>query len=99
MLNFYVLVEVSIPLPSGGLVVRSRLRNGWVPSSKPDSIDIYVDLLHIKSYVVGQTSSRWFGAKACRRGCQLRCRPRYLTTVQSYDVRLKVALVLLQNGT
>ncbi|GFV09896.1 uncharacterized protein TNCV_2318261 [Trichonephila clavipes] len=34
-----------------------------------------------------QTSSRWCGVVARRRGCQLRCRPRHLTMVQNYVVR------------
>ncbi|GBL83396.1 hypothetical protein AVEN_110700-1 [Araneus ventricosus] len=56
-------------------------------------------LLYVKSYVGEQTSSRWCGAEVWRRGCQLRCRPRHLTEVQNYEVRPKIALVLLQNGT
>ncbi|GBN36750.1 hypothetical protein AVEN_29507-1 [Araneus ventricosus] len=47
----------------------------------------------------GQTSSRWCGVEAWRRGCQLRCRPRHLSAFQNYEVRPKIALVLLQNGT
>ncbi|GBM43124.1 hypothetical protein AVEN_148693-1 [Araneus ventricosus] len=49
------------------------------------------ELLHVKSYVVVSGS--------LERGCQLRCRPRHLTEVQNYEVRPKIALVLLQNGT
>ncbi|GBL78703.1 Jerky -like [Araneus ventricosus] len=44
-------------------------------------------------------SSRWRGVEVWRGGCQLRCRPRHLTEVQNYEVRPKIALVLLQNGT
>ncbi|GFW34160.1 hypothetical protein TNCV_288421 [Trichonephila clavipes] len=32
-----------------------------------------------------QTSSHWYGN--LKRGCQLRCRPRHLTMLQSYEVR------------
>ncbi|GFY36553.1 uncharacterized protein TNCV_27581 [Trichonephila clavipes] len=34
-----------------------------------------------------ETSSRWCGVVVRRGGCQLRCRPRHLTMVQSYVVR------------
>ncbi|GFX25398.1 uncharacterized protein TNCV_1423831 [Trichonephila clavipes] len=34
-----------------------------------------------------ETSSRWCGVVVRRGGCQLRCRPRYLTMVQNYEVR------------
>ncbi|GBL89088.1 hypothetical protein AVEN_255225-1 [Araneus ventricosus] len=40
-------------------------------------------LLHVKSYVGSQTSSRWRGAEVWR-GCQLRRRPRHLIVVQNY---------------
>ncbi|GBN72702.1 hypothetical protein AVEN_122010-1 [Araneus ventricosus] len=33
------------------------------------------------------------------RGCQLRRRPCHLTSVRNYEVRPKIAVVLLQNGT
>ena len=49
--------------------------------------------------VVGQMYSRWCGVDVLRGGCQLRCRPRHLTGVQNDDVRPKIAIVLLQNGT
>ncbi|GBO25626.1 hypothetical protein AVEN_170732-1 [Araneus ventricosus] len=47
----------------------------------------------------GQTPPRWRGVEARRGGRQPRCRPRHLTKVQNYEVRPKIALVLLQNGT
>ncbi|GBM51408.1 hypothetical protein AVEN_203753-1 [Araneus ventricosus] len=53
----------------GGLVVRSRPLSRWVPDSKPDSIEdppYPSDPLHSKSYVEGQTLSRWCGAEAWR---------------------------------
>ncbi|GBM14197.1 hypothetical protein AVEN_61010-1 [Araneus ventricosus] len=34
-----------------------------------------------------------------KRGCQLRCHPSHLTAFQNYDVRPKIAILLLQNGT
>ncbi|GBO24807.1 hypothetical protein AVEN_180117-1 [Araneus ventricosus] len=51
------------------------------------------------SYIVPPGSPRWCGVEVWRGGCQLRCRPRHLTEVQNYEVRPKIALVLLQNGT
>ncbi|GFU13432.1 uncharacterized protein TNCV_937451 [Trichonephila clavipes] len=36
-----------------------------------------------------ETSSRWCGVVVRRGGCQLRCRPRHLTMVQNYVVRLQ----------
>ncbi|GBN48298.1 hypothetical protein AVEN_9112-1 [Araneus ventricosus] len=44
----------------------------------------------------GQMPSRWCVAAVWRGGCRIRCRPRYLTTVQNYEVRPKIVLVLLQ---
>ncbi|GBL90706.1 hypothetical protein AVEN_219367-1 [Araneus ventricosus] len=38
----------------------------------------------------------WFGS--LEKECQIRCRPRHLTTVQNDEVRPKIALVLLQDG-
>ncbi|GFX34045.1 DDE_3 domain-containing protein [Trichonephila clavipes] len=35
-----------------------------------------------------ETSSRWCGVGVRRGGCQLRCRPRHLTMVQNYVVRV-----------
>ncbi|GFW56769.1 uncharacterized protein TNCV_4068491 [Trichonephila clavipes] len=36
-----------------------------------------------------ETSSRWCGVVVRRGWCQLRCRPRHLTMVQNYVVRLQ----------
>ncbi|GBO36272.1 hypothetical protein AVEN_216986-1 [Araneus ventricosus] len=49
----------------GGLVVRSRLWGRRGPGSKPDSPEDppCVGMFHVKSYVGGQTSSRWCGVK------------------------------------
>ncbi|GBM89908.1 hypothetical protein AVEN_84294-1 [Araneus ventricosus] len=38
------------------------------------------------------------GPEARREECQFRCRSHHLTTVQNYEVRPKIALVLIQNG-
>ncbi|GBM07717.1 hypothetical protein AVEN_19192-1, partial [Araneus ventricosus] len=49
-----------------GLVVRSRFRTGELQARNPIPLKIrcYVDLVHAKSDVVGQTQSRWCGAEA-----------------------------------
>ncbi|GBN51753.1 hypothetical protein AVEN_218359-1, partial [Araneus ventricosus] len=46
---------------------------------------MYVGLLHAKSDVVGQASSRWSDAEVWRRECQLRCRPRHPAAAQNYE--------------
>ncbi|GBL75310.1 hypothetical protein AVEN_194527-1 [Araneus ventricosus] len=56
-------------------------------------------MVHVKSYVVGQTFSRWCGTAIWRGWFDVKCRPRHLTTVQNYEVRPKIALLFLQNGT
>ncbi|GBM26539.1 hypothetical protein AVEN_245264-1 [Araneus ventricosus] len=38
------------------------------------------------------------GRGSLEKGCQLRCRTRYLPAVQNYEVRPQKALVLLQKG-
>ncbi|GBN87606.1 hypothetical protein AVEN_79573-1 [Araneus ventricosus] len=43
-----------------------------------------LDLLPVKSYVGGKTSSRWCGAEIWRGGCHLRCCPRHLSLAKSY---------------
>ncbi|GBN69000.1 hypothetical protein AVEN_44080-1 [Araneus ventricosus] len=55
--------------------------------------------LHAKSYVGGQTPSRWCGAEGWRGEAQLKCHPPQMTKVQNYEVRPNIVLVLLQNGT
>ncbi|GFY34874.1 uncharacterized protein TNCV_154471 [Trichonephila clavipes] len=67
---------------------RSRIVDGLVMSSSP---------VPLKTRRVGQrctlnlsraqTSSPWCCVVVRRRGCQLKCRPRHLTTVQNYVVR------------
>ncbi|GBN18088.1 hypothetical protein AVEN_182766-1 [Araneus ventricosus] len=85
----------------GGLVARSWLWGRRVPGSKPDSTEDPPCTGPAARYIIrsGQTPSRWCGVEAWRGGCQLRRRPRHMTEVQNYNVRLKIALVLLQNGT
>ncbi|GBL80365.1 hypothetical protein AVEN_92274-1 [Araneus ventricosus] len=85
----------------GGLVVKSRLWGRRVPGSKPDSTEDPPCMGPAARYIIrsGQPSSRWCGVEVLERGRQLRCRPRYLTAIQNYEVRPKTALVLLQNGT
>ncbi|GBM92883.1 hypothetical protein AVEN_205215-1 [Araneus ventricosus] len=83
----------------GGLVVRSRPRDRRAPGSKPDSTEDppYMGPTTRQIILSVQTPFRWCGAEVWR--CQLRCRPRHLTAVQNDEVRPKIALVLLQNGT
>ncbi|GBN64508.1 hypothetical protein AVEN_114426-1 [Araneus ventricosus] len=85
----------------GGLVVRFRLWGRRVPGPRPDSTEDPPCMGPAARQIIrsGQTSSRWCGVEVWRGGCQLRCRPRHLTEVQNYEVRPKIALVLLQNGT
>ncbi|GBN86319.1 hypothetical protein AVEN_256610-1 [Araneus ventricosus] len=54
----------------GGLVVRPRLRGRRAPGSKPIPVKIrrVLGLLHVKSSVEGQTSSRWCSAKIRKKG-------------------------------
>ncbi|GBM33775.1 hypothetical protein AVEN_183035-1 [Araneus ventricosus] len=84
-----------------GLVVGPRPWGRRIPGSKPDSAkDLScVGRLHAKSYVRGQTFSRWRGAEVWRGGCQLRHCPRHLPAAQNYEIGPKIALVLLQNST
>ncbi|GBL93442.1 hypothetical protein AVEN_59651-1 [Araneus ventricosus] len=50
---------------------------------------------YIQEYLNAVDEGR--GVEVWRGECQLRCR--HLTAVQNYEVRPKIALVLLQNGT
>ncbi|GBN54118.1 hypothetical protein AVEN_78824-1 [Araneus ventricosus] len=84
----------------GGLVVRRQARSRRVPSSKPDSTEDLSCIWSVPRYVIRRRSSIlplvWCGS--LERGCQPRCRPRHLTAVQNYDIRRKIALVLLKMG-
>ncbi|GBN40132.1 hypothetical protein AVEN_251699-1 [Araneus ventricosus] len=85
-------------LGCGGLVVRTRPRGRRFPGLKPDSTEEPpCNRFWCTSNPSGQMSSCWCGS--LERGSQLRCRPLHLTAVQNYEVRSKIALVLLQNGT
>ncbi|GBO46702.1 hypothetical protein AVEN_95959-1 [Araneus ventricosus] len=79
----------------------SRLWGRRVPDTKPDSTEDPLCIGPVARQIIrsGQTSSRWCGVEACSGGYQLRCRPRHLTAVQNYEVRPKIAFVLLQNET
>ncbi|GBM29959.1 hypothetical protein AVEN_167437-1 [Araneus ventricosus] len=78
-----------------GLYVTSQMSSRWCvahnprPPTHPEGLE--------STRMEGGTSLVWCGS--LERGCQLRCYPRHLTTVQNYEVRPKIALVLLQNGT
>ncbi|GBN96818.1 hypothetical protein AVEN_243057-1 [Araneus ventricosus] len=82
----------------GGLVVKSRLSGRRVPGSKPDSSDDppCMGSAALKIIRSGQTPSRRCGLKARRGGYQPRCR--HLTAVRNYEVRPKIAIVVLQSG-
>ncbi|GFV67691.1 uncharacterized protein TNCV_4623711 [Trichonephila clavipes] len=63
--------------------------SGWLASS---SSPVSLKTLHAGEQWTlnlsrAQTSSRWCGMVARRRGCQLRYRPRHLTMVQNYEIR------------
>ncbi|GBN97226.1 hypothetical protein AVEN_82096-1 [Araneus ventricosus] len=84
-----------------GLVVGSRLWGRRVAGSKPDSTEDppCMGPAALEIMRSGQTLSRLCGVEAWRGRCQTRRRPRRLTVVQNYEIRPKIALVLLQNGT
>ncbi|GBL77439.1 hypothetical protein AVEN_41835-1 [Araneus ventricosus] len=66
---------------------------GWrIPGSKPDST-IWGPLC-AKSHIEAKCHP---GGVVRELG--LRCRPRHLTVDQNYDIRPKITVVLLQNGT
>ncbi|GBO06473.1 hypothetical protein AVEN_188220-1 [Araneus ventricosus] len=87
----------------GGLVVRSWACGRRVPQARnPISLKIHRawGLLYAKSYVVAKRSPPPAAAWKLGEGaCQPRCRPRHRTVVQNYEVRPKIALVLLSNVT
>ncbi|GBL80362.1 hypothetical protein AVEN_92272-1 [Araneus ventricosus] len=85
-----------------GLVVKSGSRGQSVSGSKPDSTEEPpYKRVWCTSSSSGPTGkcpadgmARMFGE-----GYQLRCRPRHQSAVENYEVRPKMVLVLLQNGT
>ncbi|GBL79269.1 hypothetical protein AVEN_92487-1 [Araneus ventricosus] len=62
----------------------SKFRDRIVPGLKPDSTAAHVSLADAISSAVGQTSSCWCSAEACRGGGQIRCCPRHLNAVQNH---------------
>ncbi|GBM63139.1 hypothetical protein AVEN_150266-1 [Araneus ventricosus] len=86
-------------LNQSGLVVKSRLRGWRVPGPKPDftedppSMWACCTLNHTWSAL----PLAWCGGM--EREVPARPHPRHLTAVQNCEVRSKIALVLLQNGT
>ncbi|GBM73321.1 hypothetical protein AVEN_246383-1 [Araneus ventricosus] len=83
----------------GGLVVRFRPESRRVSSSKLYFTEEPSHIGSVASKIIrsGQMLSRWCGVEVQSELCQLRCRPRYLTAVQNYEICLKITLVLLQN--
>ncbi|GBM00053.1 hypothetical protein AVEN_214123-1 [Araneus ventricosus] len=79
-----------------GLVVRSRLQGRRVTSSKPDFAEALPCMWATqRSYVGCQTSSHWCGTEASSQ----QWRPRLCSARGSKRVFIKIALVLLLNGT
>ncbi|GBL87933.1 hypothetical protein AVEN_192093-1 [Araneus ventricosus] len=79
----------------GCLMVRSRPRGRRVPGSKPVSTEEQPCTLNTS----GPNVLPLVRCGSLERGCQLRCRPRHLTTFQNDEIRPKIALVFLQNWT
>ncbi|GBM28916.1 hypothetical protein AVEN_265297-1 [Araneus ventricosus] len=79
------------------LVVRSSLWGRRVLGSRPGSRRSAVyGARYAKPYAVAKHPRE---CGCWRLGGQLRRRPRHLTEAQNYEVRPKIALVLLQNRT
>ncbi|GBO37056.1 hypothetical protein AVEN_178108-1 [Araneus ventricosus] len=81
----------------GGLVVRCQPRSRRFLGSKPDSAEdpSCIGPVVVKSYLGGQTSSRWCGVESFDKVYQLRCRPCHLmTVVQNDEIYPKVACCL-----
>ncbi|GBN80965.1 hypothetical protein AVEN_210748-1 [Araneus ventricosus] len=83
-----------------GLVVRCWIWSRRIQGSKPNSTNP-----SRIGPVTRQIIRRWSNilplvwCRSLERGCQLRCRPPHLTGAQNDEVRPKIALVWLQNGT
>ncbi|GBO20905.1 hypothetical protein AVEN_193696-1 [Araneus ventricosus] len=81
-------------------MVRSPLRCQRFPGSKPLSTeDPSCTWVRCTLFKLGGQNGLPLVLYGVKRECQLRCRPRHLTVVQNYEVRPKIALVFLQNGT
>ncbi|GBM01976.1 hypothetical protein AVEN_269576-1 [Araneus ventricosus] len=82
-----------------GLVVRSQPLDRRVPGLKPNSTEeppckrVWYTLNPWGPNVLPLV---WCGS--LESGCQLKCCPFHLTVVQNYEIRPKIALVLLQTG-
>ncbi|GFV54461.1 uncharacterized protein TNCV_2865451 [Trichonephila clavipes] len=71
----------------GSLVVKVSDRGSLVTSSSPVSLKTrHLGEQCTLNLSRAQTFSRWCGVIVRRGGCQLRCRLRYLTSVQNYEV-------------
>ncbi|GBN99667.1 hypothetical protein AVEN_10106-1 [Araneus ventricosus] len=83
-----------------GLVIRSRIRGRRFTGSKPYSTEetpckrAWCTLNQSEPSVLPLV---WL--ETLEKGCQLRCSLRHLTAVQNFEVRPKIALVLLQIWT
>ncbi|GBO15069.1 hypothetical protein AVEN_31490-1 [Araneus ventricosus] len=94
--NSYAQVIHILPRGHGGQVERCRPRTRKVPNPIPLNIRLVLGLLQVRSYIGGQMP---FAGVIWKFGeGRLRCRPRHMIAVQNYNVRLKIALVLLKTG-
>ncbi|GBL78005.1 hypothetical protein AVEN_143322-1 [Araneus ventricosus] len=84
----------------GGLVVRSRLRGGRIPGSKPDSTENTSCIGPVARKIIYRGPNVlplvWPGS--LERWSHLRCRPRHLTEVYSSEVRHKIPIVCFKAG-
>ncbi|GBN23594.1 hypothetical protein AVEN_50876-1 [Araneus ventricosus] len=81
----------------GGLGIRSRLRGGRAPGSKPDSTEEPSCCGPVACQIIrkGPNVLPLVCCGSLERGCQFSYHPRHRIAVQNYDVRPKIALVLL----
>ncbi|GBM95697.1 hypothetical protein AVEN_93186-1 [Araneus ventricosus] len=94
-------------------LAKTRWSGGKVSALRPDGSK-FVTLFHrglktilslwlhavpavSKSVGVKRLPLVWCGS--LERGCQLRCCPLHLTATENYEVRPKISLAVLQNGT
>ncbi|GBL97029.1 hypothetical protein AVEN_254082-1 [Araneus ventricosus] len=61
------------------------------------SLTVYVVLVHVKYFVVGQTSSLVCSAEVCREELSTQVKCSHLIAVQNCEVDPKISPVLLQN--
>ncbi|GBM12961.1 hypothetical protein AVEN_164012-1 [Araneus ventricosus] len=88
------------PYGRGGLAVRSRRAEGFqVRNPIPLKIRRVLGLLYAKSYVKGGAKCPPLGVmRKFGEGVPAHVSSYNLTELQNYEVRPKIALVLLQNG-